>query len=37
MTGVVNDVVIEHVMDENREDIFTLCFDLIRRMTTYAE
>ena len=37
MTGVVNDVVIEHVMDENREDIFTLCFDLIRRMTTYAD
>ena len=37
MTGVVNDVVIEHVMDENREDIFDLCFDLIRRMTTYTE
>lgn len=37
MTGVVNDVVIEHVMDENRADIFDLCFDLIRRMTTYTE
>ncbi len=37
MTGVVNDVVIEHVMDENRDDIFNLCFDLIRRMTTYSE
>ncbi len=37
MTGVVNDVVIEHVMDENRADIFDLCFDLIRRMTTYNE
>lgn len=37
MTGVVTDVVIEHVMDENREDIFRLCFDLIRRMTTYVE
>ena len=37
MTGVVNDVVIEHVMDENRDEIFDLCFDLIRRMTTYSE
>lgn len=37
MTGVVTDVVIEHVMDENRADIFDLCFDLIRRVTTYAE
>ncbi len=37
MTGLVNDVVIEHVMDENRDDIFELCFDLIRRMTTYTE
>lgn len=37
MTGVVNDVVIEHVMDENRDEIFNLCFDLIRRMTTYSE
>ena len=37
MTRVVTDVAIEQVMDENRADIFELCFDLIRRMTTYAE
>ena len=32
MTGVVNDEVIDSVMDKNRDNIFAICFDLIRRL-----
>lgn len=37
MTGVVNDEVIDTVMDKNRDNIFSICFNLIRRMMIVPE